>query len=129
MFPAIAVTLIYAVVLGGLLLAYLKPRTTPVIGALFGAALFSVLSYQSGLLAGPTTASMLPPPAPVAAVSQGQCGRLFELLRDNNILLERPNANRLVVSRAAWSQIPESVRDRILACAGESQESVEVVQR
>lgn len=129
MFPTIAVAMIYAVVLGGLLAAYLKSGATPVIGFLFGAALFSVAGYQSGLLAGPSAASTLPAPARPAEASQGQCSRMFELLAENNILLEQPRAERLVVSRAAWSQIPETVREQIVQCAGDSPETVEIVQR
>ena len=46
-----------------------------------------------------------------------RCQQAFQIMLDNRILLEQPGPDGLVVSSAAWEQLPPPVRDALEQCA------------
>lgn len=115
----IALLLLHIVVLGLLWTGLRRPRAIPAIATGFGAVILAVVGYQTGLLTGRTEASQLPSPSSLPSASNRQCREILRVLTENRIIREPTGGDRLVVARAAWEQVPESVRDQIVACAEE----------
>ncbi len=135
MFAIIALLLLHIVALGLLWAASRRPRALAAFLAAYGVMIMGVIVHHTGLIAGPTAASQLPPPASLPSVSSRQCREILTLLSENRVILEPPTAERLVVAGAIWIQIPEQVRSQVVSCVeqmrptGALSRPVEVVER
>ena len=48
---------------------------------------------------------------------QSRCKQVFDVLRENGVLLESPGPQGLVVRGAAWDQLPPPVMEAVQTCA------------
>lgn len=135
MIVILAILLVHVLLLGLLWFGLRHRRAMIGIASTYGLAMLGLIAFQTGHLGGASAAAVLPAPSSRPPISNRQCGEILTVLRENRIILEGSSGERLVVSRAAWEQIPATAQDQIISCAeqtrpeGRGGPPIDVVQR
>ena len=135
MIAIIAILIVHILLLGLLWLGLRSQRAMIGLVAVYGVGILGLIAFHTGHLSGPSSAAALPAPSSRQPISNRQCAEIMAVLRDNRVILEPLSAERLVVARATWEQVPTTAQDQIIACAeqmrpgGSGGRPIEVVQR
>lgn len=109
--------LLYAIGLAPIVFLALRPAGARWLAPLFGALVIGLAFYQTGLLRDSSLASTDVTHLVRADTAESQCQQVFDLLLENQVLLEEPSIEGLVVRGAAWDQLPPPVREAVVNCA------------
>jgi hypothetical protein len=136
MSQAVAIPLVAGLILAliaPLGLASRKAIAAVAVAATYGIAIALLVAYHSGLF------STYEFPAPIVQeiakpdVTDPQCDKLFSLLDQAHVIIDRTRPPHLVVVQKTWSEFPEVVHQAVVECVQRSwpsdSEPVEVEQR
>ncbi|HEX8191436.1 MAG TPA: hypothetical protein VF552_00910 [Allosphingosinicella sp.] len=106
-------------------------------GGFYGAVAAALLAWHVGFGMNeiPDAAALAKARASGPAVQGSRCEQVLATAEQGRVVLERRDPNRLVVSGALWTQLPEEVRTALTQCADtirpadQRERPVEVVTR
>lgn len=140
--PAILLGLaLFAGAFAVLAVAYWKPGARLPAALLYGLLLLGLAVYHTGTWFEPVQQRS---PAPTAAEFANtpasdeltrRCAEALEAAESGSLIRDRSNPERLVVDRALWRQMPDSVKQAIVLCLenarppGGSETEIEIVER
>lgn len=95
----------------------MRPASIRWLGPLCGALVVGTVFYQTGLFRDGALASTEVSHLVRADTPESRCQQVIEVLTENQILLEPPGNEGLVVRADLWDQLPQPVREAVLSCA------------
>ena len=116
------------------LIAFIRSEVRLPTIAFYGISIFSVFAYHLGFSVGSVPVPSAASANRTTAPTQTQCEQAVAAAERGRIIVDR-DAQRLVVDEALWPQIPEAIRNALVACAeslrpeGSGDEPLEVVNR
>lgn len=132
--PVLATSLVLALFAAAAILtsiAYALPSARVAIGSIAGAATLILGFYHTGGFGAPNP-GIFPRSSALGPDSRREegCARAIQLLEENRVVIDRSEADRIVVSKALWEQIPPPTQQIMIQCfSADSQHGVEIVQR
>jgi outer membrane lipoprotein SlyB len=131
------VLLLFLLLAAPALLAFVRRDLGWWTGGFYGAVAAGLLAWHVGFGMGeiPDAAAIAKARAGGPAVQGSRCEQILATAEQGRLVLDRRNPNRLVVSAALWTQLPEEVRTAISQCADtirpadQRERPVEVVTR
>lgn len=108
--------LLYGVALVPFIWIAVRPGVARILGSVTVVAILGLAFVSTGILRGSgvelTNVSRL-----LRTISpDDRCQEVFQVLLENRVLLEEPDAEGLVVNAATWDQLPPPVRDAVEYC-------------